>query len=146
MLSLCAVAVGVRCGEREGHRPHGWEQQEATKGLLITDFRMLSSSSADVLHSRNGLRTTYLLEVVPIISAVAGCSDSPCSTSVVRRVDLKAAYGAHLAGERHEMNDAVGGVALPRSITPISAVVMLTTVSLMSSVVLPCVARCMRDQ
>ena len=124
MLSLCAVAAGVRCGEREGHRPHGWEQQEATKGLLITDFRMLSSSSADVLHSRNGLRTTYLLEVVPIISAVAGCSDSPCSmsatslalwklSSVVRRVDLQAALGAHVAGERHAVSDAVGGVALP---------------------------------
>ena len=123
-------------------------------GSVVRSPGWPSPSPGDALHARKGLLTIYLLEVVPIISAAAGGSDSPCSmsatslalwkpSSVVRRVDLQAALGGHVAGERHEVNGAVSGVALPRSITPTDAFVMLTNVILVSSVVLFCVACCM---
>ena len=55
------------------------------------------------------------------------------------------ALKAHAAFEQHEVNDAVGGRALPRSFAPTIAVVGLANVLVMSAANLSCVARCDSD-
>ena len=61
-------------------------------------------------------------------------------SSWVRRVSWPLALEAHAAGEQHEVNDASGGSALPRSITPMSVVAALTKVMSTSAVNLCCLA------
>ena len=48
-------------------------------------------------------------------------------------MDLPVPFEAHVANAQREVNGSIGGVALPQSITPTSAVFGLTNVVLMSA-------------
>ena len=103
-----------------------------------------TSSKMGLAVSPEGAADDMYLSVVPIVFIISSLWKFKCLASAVsfalwvhssaERCDvMPAALEAHAAKGQHEVRDAIGGEALPRSARPTSAVLLLTNVDLMSA-------------